>query len=313
MPCDCHIHMILDGVFYRDAIDHQKKEPDEALIRSRLLSYAAHGVTFLRDGGDAWGVGLRAAQLAHEYGIDYRSPAFPIYCCGHYGGFIGRGFEDIKGYRNLIAEARALGADFIKIMISGLMDFDRYGVITGETYSAELIAEMIRIAHGEGFAVMAHANGAGTLRIAAEAGVDSIEHGAYADDAALSAMAAHNVIWTPTLSTIGNLIGCGRYRDDVLSPLLETQSKSLRKYATMGGLIACGSDAGAYLVPHVQGAADEERYLVRALGDDAGVLLQRGEAEIKRRFKRNQYSRSTSSVMPGFMPCVSLSTRGSSE
>ena len=286
MPCDCHIHMILDGVYYRAAIDHQKSKPDEELIRSRLASYAAHGVTFLRDGGDAWGVGLAAAKLANEYGIDYRSPAFPIYNIGHYGSFIGRGFEDMKAYRALISEAKALGADFIKIMISGLMDFDRYGVITGEPYKEDLISEMIHIAHGEGFAVMAHANGANTLRVAAEAGVDSIEHGAYPDEAALKAMASHQVIWTPTLSTIGNLIGCGRYRDDVLSPLLREQMQALRDYADMGGIIACGSDAGAYLVPHVQGASDEYRYLTRALGADAETILQRGEAEIRQRFKR---------------------------
>ena len=50
---DCHIHMILDGVYYRAAIDHQKERPDEALIRNRLADYAARGITFLRDGGDA--------------------------------------------------------------------------------------------------------------------------------------------------------------------------------------------------------------------------------------------------------------------
>ena len=55
---DCHIHMILDGVYYRAAIDHQKEKPDEAIIRRRLSDYAARGITYLRDGGDAWGVGL---------------------------------------------------------------------------------------------------------------------------------------------------------------------------------------------------------------------------------------------------------------
>ena len=73
MFADCHMHMILDGVYYRAAIDHQKYEPDEALIRARLTDYAARGITYLRDGGDGWGVGLRASQLAEEYGIAYRT------------------------------------------------------------------------------------------------------------------------------------------------------------------------------------------------------------------------------------------------
>ena len=90
---DLHIHMILDGVYYRAAIDAQKEHPLDGLVRARLSDYQARGVCLLRDGGDAWGVSLRARELAGEYGIDYRSPAFPIYRRGHYGAFIGRGFD----------------------------------------------------------------------------------------------------------------------------------------------------------------------------------------------------------------------------
>ena len=92
---DLHIHMILDGVYYRAAIDAQKEHPLDGLVRARLSDYQARGVCLLRDGGDAWGVSLRARELAGEYGIDYRSPAFPIYRRGHYGAFIGRGFETL--------------------------------------------------------------------------------------------------------------------------------------------------------------------------------------------------------------------------
>ena len=81
---DCHIHMILDGVYYRAAIDHQKEKPDEELIRQRLSDYAARGITYLRDGGDAWGVGLLASKIAGEYGITYRTPAFNICRAGHF-------------------------------------------------------------------------------------------------------------------------------------------------------------------------------------------------------------------------------------
>ena len=61
---DCHIHMILDGVYYRSAIDAQKECVDDALVRSRLEAYRAAGIRFLRDGGDAWGVGSYAAKIA---------------------------------------------------------------------------------------------------------------------------------------------------------------------------------------------------------------------------------------------------------
>ena len=66
---DLHIHMILDGVYYRAAIDAQKEHPLDGLVRARLSDYQARGVCLLRDGGDAWGVSLRARELAGEYGI----------------------------------------------------------------------------------------------------------------------------------------------------------------------------------------------------------------------------------------------------
>ena len=102
MRGDCHIHMILDGVYYRAAIDAQKERPDEALVRGRLAAYRAAGVDFLRDGGDAWGVGAFAAKLAPEYGLDYRTPLFPIHRRGRYGGFIGRGFDMPVFYRKVV-------------------------------------------------------------------------------------------------------------------------------------------------------------------------------------------------------------------
>ena len=59
----------------------------------------------------------------------------------------------------------------MKIMISGLMDFDRFGVLTEEGLPPQELGELIHIAHEEGFSVMAHANGARTVEAAAEAGV----------------------------------------------------------------------------------------------------------------------------------------------
>lgn len=281
---DCHVHMILDGVYYRAAIDAQRDHPDEALIRRRLERYRDQGISFLRDGGDAWGVGAFAARIAHEYGIDYRTPIFPIHKRGRYGSFIGRGFSTMEEYAALVDQARDQGADFIKIMISGLMDFDHYGVLTSTPLEPEEIQEMIAIAHDRQLSVMAHANGARTVRAAVEAGVDSVEHGAYLDEEALEALAQSQAVWVPTLVTIGNLIGDGRYPDAVLRPLLELQMGNVRRCARLGGKIALGSDNGAYRVPHVQGSLDEYSLLRRALGDEADRILEQGEAQIRRRF-----------------------------
>lgn len=284
---DCHIHMILDGVYYRDAIDAQKESVDEALVRNRLAAYRDADIRFLRDGGDAWNVGATAARIAPEYGIDYRTPVFPIHRRGRYGGFIGCGFDDLREYHSLVKKAAENGADFIKIMISGLMDFDRFGQITSMPLDDEEIHEMIHIAHEEGFAVMAHANGAKTISAAIAAGVDSIEHGAYMDDETVQALAESACIWVPTLVTVGNLVGEGRYPDSVMQPLLDLQMRNVEKCVRLGGKIALGSDNGAYAVKHVQGTMDEYALLRQAIGENTDAVLRAAEDEIRRRFRRD--------------------------
>ena len=285
---DCHIHMVLDGVYYRAAIDAHRGHVRDDLIRERLADYARLGTVYLRDGGDAFGVCRRARTLAQEYGIEYRIPCFPIGLKGRYGGFIGCTFQTMADYSALVAEVAAQGGDFIKIMISGLMDFDHYGVITSTPLSADQIREMIDIAHGEGFSVMAHANGAETVLAAVEAGVDSVEHGAYMNGEALRALAESRAVWVPTLSTVGNLIGNGRYPDEVLRRILEGQLANIAEYVRLGGSIALGSDAGAYCVYHASAIGDELGLLRRALGEETDALLADGEAEIRRRFRRDR-------------------------
>lgn len=284
MLSDCHIHMVLDGVYWKDAIARHRAGVREDWVRRTLSAYRQRGITYLRDGGDRWGVCGLAARLAPEYGIRYRIPGAPIHKNGHYGGFIGRGFDTMADYRALVEDARHSGADFIKIMISGLMDFDRLGVLTDVPLTPEEIREMIAISHGEGFSVMAHANGDATVAAAIAAGVDSIEHGAYLGQETLHRLAESRTVWVPTLVTFGNLIGCGRFPDAVLKPLLEGAMENVRTAAALGALIAPGSDAGAFRVLHGQGTLDEYALLKAAIGDGCDEVLSRGIREIQARF-----------------------------
>ena len=282
MRCDCHIHMVLDGADWKSAIAAHRNGPDEGLIRARLARYRDLGFTYLRVGGDRWGVGARARELAPEYGICYRSPLAPLCKAGHYGSFIGTKYENLKEYAAIVSGLRAQGADFVKIMISGLMDFDRFGVLTEDGLAPAEIRELIHIAHEEGFAVMAHANGAGTVEAAADAGVDSIEHGAYLNDEALSAMSERGTVWVPTLSTIGNLRGRGRFDEAAVGQILASAAENVRRFAKLGGLLAPGTDAGAWAVPH--GSLTEYELLEALFGPETEKILHRGIGEIQRKF-----------------------------
>lgn len=282
MRCDCHIHMVLDGADWKAAIRRHTQMVDEDWIRRILARYQGLGFTWLRDGGDRWGVGKRARELAQEYGIVYRTPLSPLCKAGHYGGFIGEKYSNLREYAALVVKNRDSGADFIKIMISGLMDFDRFGVLTEEGLTPEEIRELVHIAHEEGMAVMAHANGARTVEAAAEAGVDSIEHGAYLDKDALHAMAEGGTVWVPTLSTIGNLRGRGRFTEDAVEQILASAMENVRLFAGMGGLLAPGTDAGAWAVPH--GSLTEYELLTAVLGTGTSAVLTAGAEKIRHRF-----------------------------
>ena len=259
MKADCHMHMILDGYEWKSAIARHKEKPDEGFIRQVLQTYQDLGYTYLRDGGDRWDAGKRSREMAKEYGITYRTPLAPLCKKGHYGAFIGLAWENFGEYRDLVAQHKKNGADFIKIMISGLMDFDHFGVLTEEGLPPEEIRELIHIAHEEGMAVMSHCNGARTAEAAAAAGVDSIDHGAYLDTDALQAMEDNGTVWVPTLSTIGNLRGKGRFNEDAVRRILDSALENISQYK---GLLAAGTDAGAWAVPH--GSTTEEGYFAMA-------------------------------------------------
>lgn len=279
---DCHIHMVLDGQNWKTAIARHVSAPDETWIREILARYQRLGFTYLRDGGDRWGVGKRARALAGEYGITYRTPLTPVYKAGHYGGFIGEKYENLREFPEKVRRIRESGGDFLKIMISGLMDFDQFGSLTEEGLAPGEIRELIHIAHEEGMAVMAHANGAGTVLAAAEAGVDSVEHGAYLNGEALHAMAERGTVWVPTLSAIGNLRGQGRFREAAVERILESAQENVRTFAALGGLVAPGTDAGAWAVPH--GSLTEYTLLTQTLGENGEAVLAKGSEKIRQIF-----------------------------
>ena len=287
---ECHAHIIMDGKNYKAAVSLHRNGPAEGPIRQHLEAWQQAGVTFVRDGGDALGVSARARELAPEYEIDYRTPVFAIHKKGHNGGIVGHAFEDRKEYRELVERAKREGADFIKIMISGIMEFDQFGVLNEEGLSGEEIREMIETAHHMGMKVMAHGNGDGPVRAAIEAGLDTLEHGNYLEQDTLDLLAESHTIWIPTLAPTGNLLGCGRYPDGQVEQILRRQMNCVRYVFEKGGRLGLGSDAGAYLVPHGQGILDEYAWMKQAVGPgntaELDERLRASEEWIKKEMKR---------------------------
>ena len=286
---ECHAHVALDGICFADAKARNSVAPDLEALKSTLASYRQAGITFVRDGGDAWGVSELARSLAPSYGIDYRTPLFAIHKQGTYGGIVGRAFSTMAEYASLVEDAWSHGADFIKIMTTGIMDFDRFGIIVGgEGLPAGEVREMVQFAHDRGLAVMAHTNGAQAVLDAVEAGVDSIEHGNYIDGECITALAEARTCLVPTATVARNLIGSGVGDDHVLRRIYEASLETISAASAAGVTLACGSDAGAVGVPHGQGFFDERSCFVEALGSEqaADEVIARGASFIMGTFRR---------------------------
>lgn len=281
-----HMHIFMNSTDYKQAVQDMKNGKIEETVRKNLQKYKDAGIAWLRDGGDHYGASILARELAPEYGISYRTPCFGIHKKGHYGGIVGLAFENMEEYRTLVQKAKQQHADFIKIMISGIMDFSTDGSLTEESLTDEEITEMIQIAHDEDLPVMAHTNGAGAIKAAVRAGVETLEHGNFMDDECICMLAESDTVYVPTVSTIRNLIGDDRFPQPTVQNLWLRQKDILSRCYTQGVHLALGSDAGAYRVPHAQGIQDEYEAFKEAIGDTPllKARLLEGQKRIQEKF-----------------------------
>ena len=87
---------------------------------------------------------------------------------------------------NLDATKRLSAESQLKVIASGAVL--AFGGVPGEPeMTREDIAAVVDIAHAVGKKVAAHAHGAESIRMAIAAGVDTIEHASYLDDAGIAA------------------------------------------------------------------------------------------------------------------------------
>ena len=106
--------------------------------------------------------------------------------------------DGVENAQHKVREIIKYGADVIKVCATG-------GVLSmgdnpqASQFTQEELRAIIADAHRLGRKVAAHAHGAQGILWATEAGVDSIEHGSYIDDAGIAAMKQHGTYLVPTL------------------------------------------------------------------------------------------------------------------
>ncbi|MDR3172119.1 MAG: amidohydrolase family protein [Treponema sp.] len=242
-------------------------ESSQEQIQGLLEGYVNQGVRAVRDGGDVLRLGLVARELAPELGLIYKTPVYALVKAGGYGGFLGQQCSGLADIRAALGELMALKPDFVKVILSGIVSFDRYGVISPGGFEPEELRYIVGYAHDAGLPVMAHCNGATAVAHAVELGVDSVEHGYFIGISELEAMAELGTLWIPTFVPLVNYLvsgTAGSLSREVLAQILKGHAENLRTALTLGVPVAVGSDAGAAFVPHGQGVHDEVECFVRA-------------------------------------------------
>lgn len=278
---ECHGHLMMDGADFASARNRHKNGVDETALRKALEDLRSAGVRYFRDGGDAYGVSALGRDIAPEYGIEVITPVFAIHKKGYYGSIVGRSYDGTASFHRRIDELREAKGNFVKLMLSGIITFRTWGDLSCEGLDPDEIKELVNIAHSEGYRVMAHVNGAKTIRAALLAGADSIEHGYFAGREDLELMAEKNVIWVPTLTAVEAFVERGGFDRSVAEKTVEEQEKNIRQAHGLGVLIAAGSDSGAVGVLHGKGILREHELLARC-----GLTAEEAETADKELWNR---------------------------
>jgi imidazolonepropionase-like amidohydrolase len=262
---DAHTHLTMDPRFGYDSL--AISIPRETLIgakNARLTLQA--GFTTVRNVGASGfsDVALRDAINAGDVPgprLLVSGPALSI-TGGHCDNnmlpseyhAVGDGVADgVAAVQHKVRENIKYGADLIKVCATG-------GVLSlGDNpqhsqYTPEEMKAIVADAHRLGRKVAAHAHGAEGIRWAAEAGVDSIEHGSYIDDAAIAAMKEHGTYLVPTLY-LGDWMIDNAGLTHLPPPLLAkardiipAARKNIAHAFASGVKVAFGTDAAVY--PH---------------------------------------------------------------
>ena len=120
---------------------------------------------------------------------------------GHMAGSVAIAAGSIEEALQHLEIARAQKVDLVKLMITGgVLDAKEKGVPGELKMAPEMVKAVCDKAHAMGYKVAAHVESPKGVKVALQNGVDSIEHGAKADEEMIALFKEHNAFLCTTLS-----------------------------------------------------------------------------------------------------------------
>jgi imidazolonepropionase-like amidohydrolase len=263
---DLHSHLFLHP--YNETLwnDQVLTEPQDY----RTLEAAAHakatllaGFTTLRDlGTEGAGFADVSVKRAIDEGLIPGPRLFvatrAIVATASYGpgprGFrpdidLPSGAQEVSGVDAAMAAVReqaARGADWIKIYGDYRVGPDG---TTAPTFTPAELKALVDTAHQIGRPVAVHAASDAGVRMAVEAGVDSVEHGYGASEATFKLLKQHGTAYEPTLTAVESTAEYFEHYVPGKSPPTERMREAERAFRTalkLGVTIGNGSDIGVF-------------------------------------------------------------------
>lgn len=275
---DGHTHLFLEGGELdpdkRSAYLKQTPEELLKLARARVEKLVQFGVIAVRDAGDKNGVGLALSHLRASPDrppmpyVD--SPGAAIHHHERYGGFMAEPIESFASPRQCVDARVKAGADRIKLIATGIINFKRGAVTSEPQMTTQEICEFVAAAKSHGKQTLAHASGDTGIDRVIDGGVDSIEHGYFVRTDQLVKMRDRQIAWVPTFAPVqkqvdhADVMGWNAGVVGNLKRILDQHAAALMKAHELGVRIIAGSDAGSYGVKHGLGFLEELELMERA-------------------------------------------------
>jgi imidazolonepropionase-like amidohydrolase len=263
---DTHVHISGEpgGDFRDEAV--MTDEWVTLIGAHNALITARAGFTTVRDLGSPSNVGFALRRATAEG----RIPGPRILSSGPAVSIVG-GHGDVSGFRPEVVavlgagntctgpeqcaarvrEFSRAGADVIKFAATGgVLSQQARGL--GQHFTDAEMKAIVDTGHSLGLKVAAHAHSARGIEAAARAGVDSIEHGTFADAATIRAMKANGSALVPTLMAFTGIrerLGKGVFTPQVEAKVRETLSevgKAARAARAAGVPVVFGTDAAVF-------------------------------------------------------------------
>ncbi len=283
--------------------ERPEPHPDVPFMAARgARDKLASGVTTVRDLG-----GNNHVDLALERAIERGDVPGPrmiaagkvIASTGGHIHYWAREADGPAQIRQAVREQIKAGAKVIKLMLSG------GGADTGERpdlmqMRADEVQEAVATAADAGRRVVCHVHPSRGIRMAAEAGVASVEHTMGLDDEAIEALLKHGTWVVPTQAVYAriasNIDGWPQAKAELSRRILEAKTPTLHRAIRAGVKIAVGTDSSGRHLPHDEIASEmlaletagmtREQVLLAATKGNAellGILSETGTVEVGKR------------------------------